>query len=126
MQRRAAGLPLVLAALVLAGCDHPPRGTTVREAVPGARPERAPQALRAHGCVGCHAVPGVRGEAFVGPPLTAFSKRRFIAGRVPNTPENLTTFILDPHRIKPGSAMPALGLSYEDARDIAAYLYTLR
>jgi cytochrome c1 len=30
-----------------------------------------------------------------------------------------------PQKLKPGSAMPDLGLSERDARDIAAYLETL-
>ena len=34
-------------------------------------------------------------------------------------------WLLDPGAISPGSAMPALGLSEAEARDAAAYLFTL-
>jgi cytochrome c2 len=54
------------------------------------------------------------------------ARRSVIAGIVPNTPENLERFLLDPHAVSPESAMPRLGLRVQDARDIAAYLSTLR
>jgi cytochrome c1 len=55
-----------------------------------------------------------------------FAERTFIAGEVPNTPENLVHWIKSPQSIEPGTAMPTLGLSDQQARDVAAYLYTLR
>jgi cytochrome c1 len=55
-----------------------------------------------------------------------FGQRTFIAGEVPNSPENLVRWIRSPKSIEPGTAMPELGLSDQDARDVAAYLYTLR
>ncbi len=41
---------------------------------------------------------------------------------LPNTPENLVRWIQQPEQIRPGTAMPNLGISEDDARDIAAYL----
>jgi cytochrome c1 len=55
-----------------------------------------------------------------------FGRRTFIAGEVPNTPDQLVRWLLDPKAIEAGTAMPNLGLSKQDARHIAAYLYTLR
>lgn len=52
-------------------------------------------------------------------------KRIFIAGLLRNTPANMVTWLLDPQEIVPGNAMPDMGLSEEQARDITAYLYTL-
>jgi cytochrome c1 len=49
-----------------------------------------------------------------------------VAGELPNTPENLALFIETPQKIHPRSAMPALGVNDQQARDIVAYLYTLR
>ncbi len=49
-----------------------------------------------------------------------------IAGELPNTPDNLIRWIENPPSIEPGTAMPNLGLSDKQARDAAAYLYTLR
>jgi cytochrome c1 len=61
----------------------------------------------------------------VAPPLAAWKHRRFIAGRVPNTPDELVRWIIHPQGIKPGTAMPDMGVTDQDARHIAAYLYTL-
>jgi cytochrome c1 len=45
-----------------------------------------------------------------------------LAGRLPNGPENLERWLRGPQAVKPGSAMPDLGVTERDARDIAAYL----
>ena len=79
------------------------------------------------GCGGCHTVPGVNGASgMVGPPLGSWSRRSYIAGNLANTPENLVRWIMDPHAIEPGTAMPDVGLDEQQARDVAAYLYTLQ
>jgi cytochrome c1 len=62
----------------------------------------------------------------VGPPLTMFAHRAYIAGQLPNQPENLVRWIQDPQGVEPGTAMPDLGVTPAVARDMAAYLYTLR
>jgi cytochrome c1 len=62
----------------------------------------------------------------VGPPLIQWSRRAYLAGRLPNTPSDLVHWIVAPQAIEPGTAMPMLGVSVEEARNIAAYLYTLR
>ena len=79
------------------------------------------------GCGSCHYIPGVAGaHGMVAAPLTWFSRRTFIAGEVPNTPENLVLWIRTPQAIEPHTAMPSAGLNDQQARDVAAYLYTLR
>ena len=78
-------------------------------------------------CGVCHAIPGIRGaRGVVGPPLYFWSRRTYIAGELPNTPENLVRWIQNPRAIEPKTAMPNLGLTEDQARDVAAYLYTLR
>ena len=80
-----------------------------------------------YGCGSCHTIPGIAGaQGEVGPPLAAWSRRRIIAGEVANTPANLITWITVPESIEPGVAMPNLGVSDSQARDIAAYLYSLK
>ena len=82
--------------------------------------------LRQFGCGSCHEIPGVaaaRGK--VGPPLAGVATRVYIAGVLPNTPENLVRWLRDPPAVSPQSAMPDLGVTERDARDIAAYLATL-
>lgn len=88
---------------------------------------RATTALQQYACVTCHRIPGVVGpEAHFGPPLDGIGGRQLIAGRLPNTRQNMIRWLRDPHRIDPDSAMPPLGVSERDARDMAAYLDTLR
>jgi cytochrome c2 len=82
--------------------------------------------IRSSGCGSCHSIPGIRGaHGHVGPPLGEFAERDFIAGRVPNTPDNLVQWLENPPSIEPATAMPVIGLGESDARDIAAYLYSL-
>jgi cytochrome c oxidase subunit II len=80
----------------------------------------------ASACVGCHTVRGVS-SGVVGPDLTHFGGRATVgAGVLPNTVDNVTAWILDPSRIKPGAKMPALGLTEAQARSIAVYLLSLK
>ena len=62
----------------------------------------------------------------VGPPLNRIGERTYIAGMLRNTPANLVRWIREPQAVVPGNAMPNMGISEAEARDIAAYLYTLR
>jgi cytochrome c len=95
----------------------------------GSRPHavEGERAIAKYGCGYCHQIPGLEeNPTIVGPPLTALAERWYIAGRLPNTPDNLVRWIMDPQGVKPGTAMPTLGVTEAEARDIAAYLYTLR
>ncbi|MBO1113515.1 c-type cytochrome [Bordetella petrii] len=84
------------------------------------------QALQQYLCITCHAIPGVVGaKHHVGPPLGGIAHQRYIAGVLPNTPANMVRWLRDPTAIDPATAMPNLGISEQDARDIAAFLYTL-
>jgi cytochrome c2 len=79
-----------------------------------------------YACNACHTIPGVTGSApNVGPPLAGMSSRRRIAGKLPNTPENMVRWLRHTHEVAPSSAMPEMGVSARDARDLAAYLATL-
>jgi cytochrome c len=92
----------------------------------GGDPSRGKQLIRAYGCNACHAIPDVRGfGGRVGPSLEHFATRSLIAGEVPNTPQNLIEWIYDPHNVEKHAAMPPLGLTKKEARDVAAYLFTL-
>jgi len=116
--RRCAVLAIVCAA---AGCGE-------RPVVPilGASVERGKEAIHRHGCVACHTIPGIAGPASnVGPPLDHIAKRAYIAGVLPNMPSEMIRWLIDPPQVAPRTAMPAMQLTGEEARDIAAYLYTL-
>jgi mono/diheme cytochrome c family protein len=112
-----------------APAEAPPSGAlaTATPASSRADPRRGRVALLQYACATCHEIPGVVGaSAPVGPPLAGMGVRGFIAGVVPNTAENMIRWLRGPQQLHPQSAMPDLGVSEADARDIAAYLYTLR
>jgi cytochrome c2 len=119
----AAGLALAL--LALCGCG----GSVERQAaaMTGGEPGRGKVLVRKYGCESCHTIPGVSGaDGTIGPPLDGIAKRSYLAGRLPNEPQNMIRWIRDPQAIEPGSAMPEMGINEQDGRDIAAFLYTLR
>jgi cytochrome c2 len=90
-------------------------------------PARGRDAIALYGCGSCHTIPGVRSaDALVGPPLDRIGSRAFVGGVVRNTPDNLISWIQNPPALDEKTAMPNLGVTPTDARDIAAYLYTLR
>ena len=89
--------------------------------------ERGRKAIEQYACVTCHAIPGIVGPNFpVGPPLAGIGSRVMLGGVLHNSPENLARWIRTPQAFAPLSAMPNLGLSDADARDIAAFLTTLK
>jgi cytochrome c2 len=80
--------------------------------------------IASYGCGSCHTIPNVPGaDSRVGPPLENFYQRAYIAGRIPNTLDNLIAWIQNPQGIEPGTAMPNLNVNNAEARQIAAYLY---
>jgi cytochrome c2 len=96
-------------------------------AATGGNPARGPALVRQYGCNTCHTISGVRGaHGLVGPPLDGIGSRVYLAGALSNTPENLIRWIRDPRGVEAKTAMPNVGVGEQDARDIAAYLYTLR
>lgn len=116
---------LLLAGLLVAACGE---AQPVALAAPsGGEATAGREAIRRYGCGACHQIPGVRGaQGLVGPPLEDFAQRKYIAGSLPNDPENLVLWIMDPQAVEPGTAMPNLLVTETDARNIAAYLAMLR
>ncbi len=93
----------------------------------GGDPHRGALAIRSYGCGSCHTIPGVRGaNGLVGPPLVGVAERAYIGGVITNTPENLVRWIQNPPSIDPMTAMPNVGVTRQDALDIAGYLYSRR
>ena len=127
-RRFALILPLVgigLTAAVLAQHFSEEQDRRTRaETISGGNVDRGKQRFIAYGCGGCHsmtAVPGARG--LVGPTLDGVGSRVMLGGRLENRPDNLMRWIADPQGVSPGTAMPNLGVTPEDRRDIAAFLY---
>ena len=115
---------LVFLVVLLAGCGQ--RSDSVAD-MTGGHPSRGREAMRKYGCQSCHTIPGVTGtKALVGPPLAGIAERSFIGGVLTNSPENMINWLRDPPAAAPRTAMPNLGVTEKDARDMAAYLYTMR
>lgn len=121
--RGGASAWLALAPL-LAACSGPPDEA-----------RKDDEASAAHGrvllaryhCGSCHSIPNVpasQGKLAVS--LDAYGKRSYIAGRVANEPATLARWIVDPASIVPGTLMPNLGVSPDDARSMALYLGRLK
>jgi cytochrome c len=124
---KAALLLLTLAAVASCRGNNPTYAVAYGPHVSGGDAQRGAAVIKQYGCGSCHTIPGVRNASgLVGPPLLWWSRRTFIAGELPNTPENLVRWVRSPSSVEPHTAMPALGLSDQQARDVAAYLYTLR
>ena len=120
----AKSATITVVALAAAGCGGPPK--TGPEAQHVGDPSRGAALIRYYGCGACHTVPGLSGaDGLVGPPLTHFAQRGYVAGMLRNTPDNLVRWIRYPQTIVPGNAMPSLGIDNRDAHDIVAYLYTI-
>jgi cytochrome c len=93
----------------------------------GGDPSRGPDLMRRYGCAACHTVRGVGSVGgLVGPNLNDVKKQIYIAGVLTNTPQHLIAWIFDPQAANPRTAMPVTGISEAEARDVAAYLLSLR
>ena len=107
--------------IAVAGCFSGPQASSE-----AGETHAGKQLIVSYGCGGCHTIPGIyTARGLVGPPLYFFGRRTMIAGELPNTPENLTRWLLNPRAIEPNTAMPSVGLNTQQAQDIAAYLETL-
>jgi cytochrome c oxidase assembly factor CtaG/cytochrome c2 len=111
-----------LLALMLSGCANDAQDRAHDIAV-----RRGAQLISKYGCGSCHTIPGINGaDGLVGPPLTHWSRRTYIAGVLPNDPDNLQFWIQHPQQVVPGVDMPDMGIRQQEARDIAIYLDTIR
>jgi cytochrome c len=111
-------LPIVLLPL-MSGCH--------RELAHQPAAQSATDLMIQYGCPTCHVIPHVPGAiGKVGPPLNDLAQRSYLAGSLPNSPENLKLWIMHPQHFEPGTAMPEMGVSSSDAQTIAAYLQNAR
>jgi cytochrome c2 len=124
-ERQVRPIHLAAVSLLLLGlgaCEHSSRNLAE---LTGGNAQRGAVAIRQYGCGACHTIPGIRGaEGLVGPPLTGIAQRAYVGGVLTNTPENLVRWIQNPPAVDPKTAMPNVGVTYNDAVDIAGYLYS--
>jgi cytochrome c len=123
---------LMLAAVLLSlssACERPNHSEVERAATltSGGDARQGKIEIRKYGCNACHEISGVAGaRGLIGPRLDGIGQRYYIAGELPNTPGNLMLWIQHPRAVEPHTAMPEMGVTEQDSRDIAAYLYTIR
>jgi cytochrome c len=116
---------LALIFLLAAACHRQDERTSTQ--LTGGDAAKGKQAIASYGCGACHQIRGVNGaNGMVGPPLNNIGSRTTLAGQLPNSPDNMIKWIRTPQEVESGTSMPNLGVTENDARDIAAYLYTLR
>jgi len=116
----------IIAVVLIAGCGRSERERKAIAAT-GGDPQAGSAAVGRYGCGSCHVIPGIAGaNAQVGPPLAGLRLRTYVAGNLPNNADNLMHWIRHPLSVRPNSAMPELGVSADDARNIAALLYSLK
>ena len=78
------------------------------------------------GCASCHAIPGVAWPVGrTAGSLKGFGARPMIAGRLPNQPDVLVRWLINAPSLDPQTGMPPMPLNEAEARDVAAYLYSL-
>lgn len=115
---------LVLACVSLTACDGPPDRTPT---LGDANAAKGRQLVADKGCVACHTFPDVKWpRGGLGPSLWDFGRQGLIAGRLPNQPGVLMQFVRNAPALVPGTAMPAISMTDEEARDVTAYLFTLK
>ena len=108
---------LLIVVLLLAACkkEQPPNVAHGKELI-----DR-------YGCASCHTIPSVHGpRGMVGPPLDHIASRQTIAGKFTNDPDTLAKWLQNPQAMDPQNQMPNLGVTPNDARDLAAFLGTLK
>lgn len=124
--RAALALPAALLAALLAGCGQGGGGLGPPH-VRGGDIDTGKRLITQYQCATCHVIPKVPGQnGESGPSLEHVGRLSYIAGGIPNQADNMVAWLRDPPALKPGTRMPSMGLSEQEARHMAAYLYTLR
>jgi cytochrome c2 len=129
--RRWSPLLLALVGLLgLAACQTGPSPAAAKPGELSAAAVEGRQLFLAKGCVACHKAPGVaEAQGTMGPNLTGIgnpSAHPKIAAVLDNNPDNMKRWLQDPQKVKPGAAMPSLGLTDAETTNLAAFLETLK
>jgi len=125
MKARAIQLCLAVAVVFcVSACSGEVNGVPEPRPSSDSSVEAGRRLIASYGCGSCHSIPGVPGaDSLAAPPLNRFYERTYIGGEIPNIWNNLITYIQSPEKIEPGTVMPNLGVTEDEARDIAAFLY---
>ena len=117
------GLALFCLLSALSGCSS----SSSRQAAMASAHPTAPELMIQYGCPSCHVIPDVPGAVGkVGPSLDSLAQRTYLAGVLPNSPANLERWLMHPQSIHPGTAMPEMGVTRQDASIMSDFLQTDR
>ena len=118
-------ITMILLAWLIAGCNATKEAIVEREFPEQADAKAGRQLIMDYGCGACHTIEGIRSaNGVVGAPLVDYESQHHIAGELPNNAVNLARWIQNPQEIEPDTAMPNLGVSYQEAMDMVAYFYS--
>src|SRR4051812_19403944 len=127
-ERRSAamlGCVALLACIISSSCSN--GQAQMASSVTGGDVNRGKAAISKYGCPSCHTIAGIaNAHGLVGPPLTGIASRMYVGGVLQNTPDNIVHWIQNPKAVDEKTVMPVLGVTYQDATDIAAYLYSIK
>jgi cytochrome c len=130
MKRTLVHISFVTVALLGLACQrqeeaHTPAARTI--VVAGGNAAHGKELLVQYGCGSCHQIPGVAGaQGVVGPSLEHTAAKAMLANKLQNDPTVMQQWLQNPQSLDPQSTMPNLGVTPPDARDLAAFLYTLQ
>ena len=129
MRQTITAAGLLLMATLLISCSQTfnyERGASMT----GGDPQVGKEKIVLHDCHSCHEIPGIPvNRDRRGPSLKHWAKQSTIAKKWPNTPDNLEDFLQHPERMLHGSGlkseMTMSSVKPDDAKDIAAYLFSI-
>ncbi|HET7712147.1 MAG TPA: c-type cytochrome [Thermoanaerobaculia bacterium] len=117
----------VVTCFLLLSCNKPEQPSAPPPPPPIGNAAAGKQHIDKYSCLACHAIPGIEGDGgSLGPDLAGFASRPAINGRIPNKPETVVAYLQNPSAIDPQTTMPPLGITESEAKDITAYLMTLK
>ena len=119
----------VIALICFVGCargEQKANSATVATTSTAGTVSRGKELIDKFACTACHAIPGCERGGSLGPSLAGIGSRPQISGRVPNNMSTMTAYIVDPSSVDPPTRMPPVGATEAEARDIAAFRFTLR
>jgi cytochrome c2 len=118
-------MPLLMPMLLLSALGACSKQPPTSEPLTGGNPRVGQQLVARYGCAACHEIKGIaHADSKVGPSLTGIRDSSYVGGVMPNSAANLVRWIMHPRAYSPNTAMPELGVSEAEARDMAAYLYS--
>ena len=121
---------MLIGAVGLVGCQSAPGQPPAKAVALSGAAAEGKEVFLAKGCVACHRAPNLpEAQGTLGPNLAGIgnpTSHPKIAAVVDNTPENMKRWLQEPQKVKPGSAMPSLGLTDTEAANLTAFLETFK